>query len=328
MPRFIERRQFIASMAALGTTGLVGLPARAQEAFPTKGPIKVIVPLPAGGAADATARMVVASLQAQLKQTFIVDNRPGASYAIAMQAMRQAPADGYTLIHVSSGMCAAQVTLKKIDLLETLAPVSLMGTMPAVLLVPASSPFKSVKDLVDAGAAKPGSLAYGSIGIGTLEHLWPSQFSKANKLDAVHVPFKGGPDAVTALAAGEIQFMTPALALGLPMIQKGLIRALALLDKQRHPLLPDVPTLQELGHDMPSLVLWGGFAAVRGTPAPVIEQLRAAVATAVADADVKSKLIGIGTTAFSSTPQAFEALITQELGWMNAAVKAANLQLN
>ncbi|MFO1270007.1 MAG: tripartite tricarboxylate transporter substrate-binding protein, partial [Rubrivivax sp.] len=107
MPRFIERRQFIASMAALGSTGLVGRPARAQEAFPTKGPIKVIVPLPAGGAADATARMVVASMQAQLKQTFIVDNRPGASYAIAMQAMRQAPADGYTLMHVSSGMCAA-----------------------------------------------------------------------------------------------------------------------------------------------------------------------------------------------------------------------------
>lgn len=324
----IDRRQLLATLTSLGAGVLATPRVLAQEAYPSKGPVKVFVPLPAGGAADATARMVVASLQAQLKQTFIVENRPGASYALGMQAMQQAQADGYALMHINTGMCAAQAALKKIDLLKTLAPISLMGTMPAVLAVPAASPFKTVKDLVDAGAAKPGSLTYGSVGIGSLEHLWPSEFSRKHKLDAVHVPFKGGPDAVTALAGGEIQVMTPVLALAFPMMQKGLIRPLALLDHQRHAMLPNLPTLKEAGYDMPPVVFWGGFAAVRGTPAPVIEQLRAAIAVAVADADVKSKLMAIGTTAFTNTPQAFEALITHELGWMGEAVKAANLQLN
>lgn len=328
MKTSIDRRQFITSLTALGAGSLFGAPALAQDAFPTKGPIKVIVPLPAGGAADATARMVVASMQAQLKQNFIIENKPGASYLLAMQAMAQAPADGYTLMHINTGMAAAQASLKKFDLLKSLAPISLMGTMPAVLAVPASSPFKSVQELVAAGAAKPGSLTYGSVGIGSLEHLWPSEFSRKNRLDAVHVPYKGMPDAATALASGEIQFLTPVLAVALPLMQKGLIRPLAMLDNQRHAMLPNLPTLSELGHDMPPVVFWGGFVAVRGTPAPVIEQLRSAVATAVADADVKAKMMGIGSTAFTNTPQAFETLIAQELSWMAHAVKAANLQLN
>lgn len=326
-----DRRHFLASLTsagalgALGSGSLLGMPALAQDAYPGKGPIKVIVPLPAGGAADATARMVVSSMQTQMKQTFIVENKPGASYLLAMQAMAQSPADGYTLMHINTGMVAAQAALKKFDLLKSLAPISLMGTMPAVLAVPASSPFKSVQELM---AAKPGSLTYGSVGIGSLEHLWTSEFSRKNKLDAVHIPYKGMPDAATALAGGEINYLTPVLAVAIPLMQKGLIRPLALLDNQRHAMLPNLPTLKELGHDMPPVVFWGGMVAVRGTPAPVIEQLRAAVAAAVADPDVRSKLMGIGTTAFSNTPQAFESLIAQELGWMTDAVKAANLQLN
>lgn len=324
----LDRRQFIAALGATGAAGLFGTPALAQDAYPAKGPIRVIVPLPAGGAADATARMAVASMQAQLKQTFVVENKPGASYALAMQAMAEAPADGYTLMHINTGMVAAQASLKKFDLLKTLAPISLMGTMPAVLAVPAASPFKTVKELLDAGAAKPGSLTYGSVGIGSLEHLWPSEFSRKNKLDAVHVPFKGMPDAVTALARGEIQFLTPVIAAAIPLLQKGLIRPLAMLDNQRHAMFANLPTLKELGHDMPPVVFWGGFVAVRSTPAPVIEKLRAAIAAAVVDPEVKAKLIAIGTTAFSDTPQTFESLITQELAWMATAVKAANLQLN
>lgn len=323
-----NRRQFIASLGATGASTLFGATALAQDAYPAKGPIKVIVPLPAGGAADATARMALTSMQMQLKQTFIVENRPGGSFVIGMQGLQGAAADGYTLMHINTGMCAAQAALKKIDLLKSLTPISLLGTMPAVLAVPASSPYKSVQDLVAAGAAKPASLAYGSVGIGSLEHLWSFQFSKANKLDALHVPFKGLPDAAMALASGEIQFLPAILAVALPLMQKGLIRPLALLDQRRHALLPNVPTLKEAGFDAPPVVFWGGFAAVRGTPAPVIETLRASIAGAVADPGVKAKLIAIGTTAFSNTPQAFESLITQELNWMREAVKAANLQLN
>lgn len=321
----IDRRQLLATLASLGVGAFTAPRALAQDAYPSKGPVKIIVPLPAGGAADASMRIVAASLQAQMKQSFIIDNRPGASFVIGMQAMAQASADGYTLMHINPGMCAAQASLKKIDLLKTLAPVSLMGTMPTVLSVPSSSPYKSLQDLL---AAKPGTLNYGSVGIGSLEHLWGSQFSKRHNLDAVHVPFKGMPDASTALAAGEVQFLSLILAVALPLIQKGMIRPLAMIDSQRHAALPNVPTLKELGNDAPPLVFWGGLAAPRGTPAAVLEQLRAGVAAAIAEPDVKSKLIGIGTTAVASTtPQAFEAVVAQDLAWLTEAVKGANLQL-
>lgn len=322
----LERRRLLTSMAALGAGGMLGLPARAQDAYPSKGPVKLIVPLPAGGAADASARMVGASLQAHMKQTFVVDNKPGGSFVIAMQAVAQAPADGYTLLHINPGMCAAQVALKKIDLLKSLAPISLIGTMPTVLVVPAASPIKSLQELL---AAKPGTLNYGSVGIGTLEHLWASQFSKRHGLDAVHVPFKGAPDAATALAASEVQFMPLILSVALPLIQKGLLRPLGLVDSQRNAALPAVATLKELGNNAPSLVFWGGLAAPRGTPTAILEQLRAGVANAIAEPDVRAKLMGIGTTPVASaTPQAFEALVAQDLGWMADAVKAANLQLS
>lgn len=321
-----NRRQFLAAMAALGA-GASG--ALAQEAYPAKGPIKLIVPLPAGGAADASARIVAASLQTQMKQSFVVDNRPGGGFVIGMQAIAQAPADGYTIMHINPGMIAAQAALKKIDLLKTLTPISLMGTMPAVLSVPASSPIKSVRDLIAAGSAKPGSLNYGSVAIGSLEHLWGSNFSKRHRLDAVHVPFKGMPEAATALVAGDIQFLPLILAVALPFIQKDMLRPLAVIDTHRHPALPNVPTLKELGYDEPPLVFWGGLAAPRGTPAAIVEQLRENIATAIAAPDVKGKLSAIGTTAMASaTPQAFESLITQELAWITEAVKGANLQLN
>lgn len=324
-----NRREFLASMAALGATSVCSTTALAQEAYPGKGPIKVIIPLPAGGAADASVRVLAANLQTQLKQSIVVDNRPGGSFVIGMQAIAQAPADGYTLIHINPGMCAAQVALKKIDLLKTLTPISNMGTMPTVLVVPASSPIKSVKELIATGATKSASLNYGSVGIGSLEHLWCTNFTKRHSMDAVHVPFKGTPDAATALVSGEIQFMPLILAVALPFIQKGMMRALAVVDTQRHAALPNIPTLKELGYDEPSLVFWGGLAAPKGTPAAIIEQLRESISTAIANPEVKTKLSAMGSTPIASpTSQAFETMVAQDLAWMAEAVKNANLQLN
>jgi len=325
----IHRRHVLASLAALGAGSLGPLSALAQDAYPTKGPIKIIVPLPAGGAADATVRVLAAALQTQMKQSIIIDNKPGGSFVIGMQAIAQAPADGYTLLHLNPGMSAAQAALKRIDVLKAVTPISTMGTMPTILVVPAASPIKSVKDLIAAGAGKPGSLNYGSVGIGSLEHLWGSNFSKRHRLEAVHVPFKGMPDAATALASGEVQFLPLILAVAQSFIQKGMMRPLAVIDTQRTPALPDVPTLKELGFDEPPLVFWGGLATPKGTPAAIVEMLRENIATTMANPEVKGKLAAMGTTAMSSAKsQAFEAQIAQELTWLTEAVKAANLQLN
>ena len=324
-----NRREFLASMAALSAGSLGATAAFAQEAYPGKGPIKVVIPLPAGGAADATLRVLTASMQNSLKQSFVIDNRPGGSFVIGMQAIAQAPADGYTLMHIYPGMLAAQAALKKYDMLKTLTPVSLMGSMPAVLVVPASSPYKTVKDLVAAGAAKPGTLNYGSVGPGTIEHLWASNFSKHNSTGAVHVPFKGMPDAITALVSNEIQFLPLAMALTLQFVQKNMLRPLAVLDTQRHPALPNVPTIKEAGYNEPPLVFWGGLAAPKGTPPAILEKLREHVASAVASDEVKTKFLAMGTTPLSSsTTQSFEQMVTQELGWLAEAVKDANLQMN
>ena len=329
MKTSIHRRHVLASLAALGAGALGSTNVLAQDAFPSKGPIKVILPLPAGGAADATARVLTAAMQTQMKQSFVIDNRPGGSFVIAMQAIAQAPADGYTLLYIYPGMVAAQVSLKKFDMPKTLTPVSLMGTMPAVLVAPASSPYKTLKEMVDAGAAKAGSLNYGSVGPGTIEHLWCSEFSKHNRMDAVHVPFKGMPDATTALVSGEIQYLPLAMALALQFAQKGMLRPLAVLDTKRHPAMPNVPTIKEAGFDEPPLVFWGGLAVPKGTPAAIVERLRSEIATAVANDEVKGKLSGMGTTPFSSpSAQSFEDLISSELKWLTEAVKNANLQLN
>lgn len=324
-----NRRQFLASMAALSAGGLGSTATLAQEAYPGKGPIKVIVPLPAGGAADASVRVLTAAMQNSMKQSFVIDNRPGGSFVIGMQAIAQASADGYTLMHIYPGMMAAQAALKKFDMQKTLTPISLMGSMPAVLVVPASSPFKTVKDLVAAGVAKPGSLNYGSVGPGTIEHLWGSNFSKRNQLDAVHVPFKGMPDASTALITGEIQFLPLAMALALQFIQKNMIRPLAVLDAQRHPALPNVPTIKEAGYNEPPLVFWGGLAVPKGTPSAIVEKLREQIALAVASDEVKTKFLAMGTTPLSSpSVQSFEQMVNQEIGWLTEAVKNANLQMN
>ena len=295
-----NRREFLASIAALSAGSLSSTAALAQEAYPGKGPIKVIVPLPAGGGADVSVRLVAASMQNTLKQSIVVDNRPGGSFVVAMQAIAQAPADGYTLIQIYPGMLAAQASMKKFDILKSLTPISLMGSTPALLAVPASSPYKTVKDLVNAGVAKQGSLNYGSVGPGTIEHLWCSEFSKHNNMEAVHVPFKGMPDAATALINNEIQFLPLNMVLALQFVQKNMIRVLAVLDTQRHPAMPNVPTIKEAGYNEPPQVFWSGLAAPKGTPAAVIEKLREHISMAVTSDELKTKFQSMGITSLAS----------------------------
>lgn len=321
-----NRRQMLAAMTALALTGAQAV---AQTVGSGTEPIRVIVPLPAGGAADATVRMLVAAMQNQTRQTLIVDNRPGGNFTIGMQAIGRAAPDGLTLLHVNIGMVSTQAAMKKFDMEKALAPISLNATMPAVLVVPAKSPHQTVGDLVAWAKANPGKLNYGSVGIGSMEHLWSSNFAKSQGFQAVHIPFKGMPEASVALVAGDVQALPLIYSVAQPLIQKGLLRPLAMLDTQRHPGMPQVPTLKEAGIDAPPLRFWGGLVAPAGTPAPVIESLRRQIVAATNDADYREKLVAIGGIPVSSeTSQSFAKLIADELAWMTKAVKDANLDLN
>ena len=267
----------------------------AQEAHPGKGSIKVSVPLPAGGAVDVSVRILTAGMQNTLKQSFVIDNRPGGSFVIGMQALTKAPAEGYALMNLYPGVLAAQAASEKFDLLTTLTPVSLMGSMPSVLVVPASCPYKTVKDLVAAG---------------TSAYLWCANFSKHIHLNALHVPFKGMSDATTALVAGELQFVPVAISLASQFGQRSLIRPLAVLDAQRYPAIPHVPTIQEASFDEWPMVYWGDLVAPKGTQPAMVEMLGEHIALAVASDYVKPKVTAMGIDPFASaTSQSFEGVI-------------------
>jgi tripartite-type tricarboxylate transporter receptor subunit TctC len=323
----IDRRTFIASLAMAGAAAG---PAMAQDGFPGKGPLRLIVPLPPGGAADVSARLLVATLQERMQRTFIVDNRPGGSFSIGMQAFAQAVPDGTTLMQINIGMCAAQAALGRFDLQKALVPVSLIASAPAILCVSAAqSRAQTVQDLIASGRARPGTLNYGSVGVGTMEHLWGHAFSREHALGAVNIPFKGMPEAATALVGGEVQFLSLIYPVAAPLVQKGLLRPLAMLDARRHPALPDLPTLKELGVTAPDLVFWAGIAVPAGTPAAVVELLHREIAAVAQDAGYREKLAGIGAVALSSaTPAEFARLVDDELRWMAASVKAADLRLS
>ncbi|MDM0114798.1 tripartite tricarboxylate transporter substrate binding protein [Variovorax sp. J22R133] len=320
----IHRRQFIATaVAAAAVPGL----AFAQAAYPNK-PIKIIVPLPAGGAADAGTRIIAAALQTRLNQPVVVDNKPGGSFVIGVQATTSAPADGYTLIALNTGMLAAQAASKRYDLLKALTPITQTGLTPSLLVVPAKSSFQSMADLVAYAKANPGKLNYGSVGIGSLEHLWPTLFCKSAGIEATHVPFKGMPDAMTALAQGEVQFISSVLPAATAFMQKGMVRPLGAISDQRLASMPDLPTLKEQGFKVPPLEFWSGYAAAAGTPTAIVDQLRKELAAVANDPAVREKFAGLSTTmVVSDGPTAFARLIGNDLGWMNETVKAADIRL-
>jgi len=319
-----HRRHFLAvAIAASLSSGL----ALAQSSFPNK-PLRIVVPLPAGGAADAGARLLAAGLQGQLKQTVIVDNKPGASYQLGMQATTSAPADGYTLIALNTGMAAAQATMKRYDMLKSLTPVTLAGRTPCLLVVAANSKFNSMAELIAFAKANPGKLNFGSVGIGSLEHLWVATFAKTLGIEVTHIPFKGMPDALTALAQGELHFIPAVYPAAAPFVQKGQLRSLGVISDKRFAALPDMPTLKEQGVNVVPMEFWSGYAVPAGTPADVVERLRKEIGVALNEPATREKFAVLGTTVEpSDKPADFAKLIAADVNWMSAAAQAANIKL-
>jgi tripartite-type tricarboxylate transporter receptor subunit TctC len=297
---------------------------RAQD---SSRPIKIIVPLPAGGAADVSARILAETMQAQMGggATVIVDNRPGGLYQIGMQALTSAPADGHTLIHLNPTMCAVQATHGKYDL-RPLAMIGLMGSTDCILLASNSAPFKTAKEMVEWARANPGKLSYGSIGQGGIEHMIMLLIAKQGGFDAQMVPFKGGPDGALAVAQGEVMVMplNPVVYL----MFKDKLRALGAVRTTRGQSMPELPTLKEQGIDVPEVNLWGGLAAPAGTPAAVIARLEKALAGAVQGPALKKRYEPIGLYPRFASGQEFAQLVSADLNWMNDVARTANLKMS
>lgn len=317
----LQRRTLLRAAAAASLLPLPFAAVRAQAQFPSK-PIKMIVPLPAGGAADISGRVLGDTMAGTLGQPIVADNKPGGLFSIGMQALTNSPADGYTLIHLNPVMCSMQVVHKKYDLRQ-LAPIGLMGATDMLIMAGAKAPFKTLPDMLAWAKANPGKLNYGTLGPGSLEHLTMVTLLGQADATGTNVPFKGGPDGAVALAQNEIHVMPLATPLYIQFKERLVPLAVNRID--RSPFVPDVPTLAEMKVNVPPVSYWGGLAATPGTPPEVIAQLEQAMAAAVANPELKKRFAPMGLGASFESGKALQQRIAADLAWMSEAARVAQV---
>ncbi|MBU4609963.1 tripartite tricarboxylate transporter substrate binding protein [Achromobacter sp. GG226] len=326
------RRAVLAASTALIALGSPA--AMAQEVkFPTK-PIRLIVPYPPGGATDVAARMLSPRLQAELGQTVVVENRPGAGGNIAMSHVRQSDPDGYTLAMTLTGMLSINPVIYQQSgfTAQDFAPVARVSLAPLLLVVPENSPHRDVKSLIEAGkkAGKDG-MPYGSAGAGGLSHLASEGINAHADGNFTHVPYKGGSPLVQALMAGEVSWGLLGTADARSFVQSGKLRAIGQLRQDRSELWPDIPTLTEQGY--PGGVdfdVWFGVVAPAKTPAPVLALLNERIAAIVAEPDFRQRLHDLGGVAPASGNAAsdFTAVLERELSVLPKAAQDAGLKMD
>ena len=314
-------RLLVAMFAAL-----LGSTAQAQN-YPDR-PIRVVNGFAAGGGTDLLLRTLLPKMGEILGQQLIIDYRPAAGGNLAMDIVAKAAPDGYTLLMGSPGLATNPSLYRDLtfDPLRDFAPISLIGTVQNVLVVNPALPVHSVAELVALAKKDPGKLNFASPGYGTSLHLAAELFKASEGLDIVHVPYKGGLQAVTDVLAGKPELMFNVLPSALPYIQAGKLRALAVTGTTRSPTLPDVPTMIEAGLPNYTAFTWNGLLAPAGTPRPIIDRLHAAIVQALQDPAVREGYARIGTDPDSDTPEQFSELIRAETAKWSRVIKAANIQ--
>jgi len=319
----IGRREFLATMAALGCATALA-PRAAAQSYPSR-PIRMIVPFPPGGPIDTMARMVANDISGRLGQQVVVDNRPGAGSTLGTKMVAAAGPDGYTILFGSSGSLAVAPALYQgvdVDPLKAFAPVAKVALLPQVFVVVNSLPAKNVKEFVDYAKAHPGELNYGA-GLGTPPHLLSTLLKTKTGIDAIYVPYKGAAPAITDLLAGRVQFTIDALLSLHPLIHDGKIRALAVARATRWPTLPEVPTLVESGYPDFVYDAWTGVAAPAGTPEDIIAKLNAAINAGLSSEASKATLAKFSAIADTGPPEYFGAFLAAEVQRWAALVKLA-----
>ncbi|MBA2965022.1 MULTISPECIES: Bug family tripartite tricarboxylate transporter substrate binding protein [Ramlibacter] len=318
-----SRRALLGS-AALLATGLVS-PARAQG-FPSRA-IQLVVPYPPGGAADALTRPLALRLKDLLGQAVVIENKSGANGILGMQAVAGAQPDGHTLVLGAIGPLSVSPALQKMpfDPQRDFAPVAFLAAVPNVLVVNASTPLKSVQELVALAKQKPGELNYGSAGAASSNQLAAELFNQAARVKIAHIPYKGGAPAQADLLAGHLTVIFDNLPPSLPHIRSGAFRPLAVTSLRRQPSLPDVPTMAELGYPNFEAGSWFGLLAPAATPRPVIERLNRAVVDVLRDPAMRETYAKQGFDLNPGTPEQFAEFIRSEATKWQAVVKSAGI---
>ena len=318
------RRRFLRlAGAVLAVSAMPGI--AAAQTWPSR-VIRAIVPFPAGSAIDIVSRVVLDPLSAQLGQTIVIDNRGGAGGTIGAYLAAQAEPDGYTiLIHSSAHSLTPAVYPKApYDAARDFAAVASFGSIPNVTVI---SPAKGIKTLPELVAfAKKGSATFATAGVGSASHWGVERLRLSAGFNAVHVPYKGGPDAIREVVAGRVDFMSFGLASVLPFIREGRLLALAVSTPKRSWALPEVPTTLEAGYPDSEYLFWNGMFVPAKTPRPIVERLSRELQKTLALPGVKEKLAPLGSEPMPLSPSEFDALIRKEIISNLAVVKAANLK--
>ena len=321
----MKRRSALVAVVVAATGAQTSLPVQAQ-AYPAK-TLRVVVPFAAGGVGDLTARAVAAGLAQRLGQAVVIDNRPGAGGVVAADTVARAAPDGYTLFLLSNGTAVAASLFKTLpyDTLTAFTPVSTLGFFDIAVLVPADSPFRTLRQLSAHARAHPGQLNIGSINVGSTQHLAAELFKSSAAIDAQVVPFNGTPALITALRGHQVDAGVEILGPVLPQVRSGALRVLAVAGERRSVMLPDVPTAVESG--VPGFVAssWNALALPARTPRAVVDRLQQAVAEVLATPAVQQQLRTLNVEPRASTPEQAAALLKADIERWHAVIDRAGI---
>jgi len=322
------------AMLAAAATLLLAAGAHAADgskdshtAYPQK-PIRIILGFPGGGGADVLLRSVTPGLSEELGQPIIVDNRPGAGGNLAMDAVARAEPDGYTLLMGSPGLATNPFLYKDLpfDPIKDFAPIGMVGSVQNVLIVRPSLHIDTVADLVHYAKEHPGVLNFGSSGTGTSLHLAAELFKRDAGVNIVHVPYRGGPPAMTDLLGDRVDMMFNVLPQALPQIKAGKLKALAVTAAERAPTLPDVPTMEEAGIKGYTATTWNGLLAPAGTPPAIVNRINAALNKVLATPETKKRFDDMGQDIVMDTPAEFAQMIKDETAKWKIVIQEGGIQ--
>jgi len=319
-----------ATLRMLGTLAAMPLarPLAAQSGYPAR-PIRIIAPVQPGGGVDLVARTIADRLGRVLNVSIIVDNQSGGGGVVGSLATARAAPDGYTLMVGYVGTHGTNPAVRKLpyDAIRDFTPVAMVGGTPNVLVVPPSLPVTTLAEFVAYARANPGKLSYGSAGPGTLTHLAMEEFKVAADLDMVHVPYRGIGPAFVDILGGQTQAMFPGLAAALPHIRAGKVKALAVTGTRRHPLLPDVPTFEELGYKGFDGVQWYGIVGPANLPAPIVKRLNEEIDTLLASPDLRERLSAEALEPMPMSPEQFGQYMRDDIARWSRVAKERNIEI-
>ena len=324
----VFRASLLASVVLLGSG--IAYFAAAQSAYPSKS-VRILVPFPPGGPADALARIVGDKLSQSLGQPFVIDNKPGAGGNIGMEQGAKAAPDGYTLTLAPAGnLTIAPSLYSKLpyDPAKDYVPISVLATVPNILITAPTVPARTLRDLITLAKARPGTLNFASPGNGSGAHLAGELFRSMAGIDIVHVPFNGVGPAMSAILSGDVQIFFAQSSAALPYIKTGKVTALGVATAKRIASAPELPTIAEAGLPDFEVTSWYALVAPAGTPTAIVERLNAETVKALASADVRDRLATLGVEPVGNSPSEFAAMQKNETTRWAKLAKEANLRLD